>query len=381
MSADATGAARVVDVVVVGGGPIGLAAAIEARLAEFTVIVVEPRIGPIDKACGEGLMPGAVPLLDRLGVRPVGHPLVGVGYYASARSLRSAKVPVSADSAPRNGRNPPERAQKRSVEHRFASGAGLGVRRTVLHDSLAERAAALGVEHVVGRADAIEQDDDQVTVLVGDNRIRCRWLLGVDGLHSSVARLTGLAVPASGGEGRYGIRQHFAVHPWSDLIEVHYGPAAELYVTPVADDLVGVAMLAPRGTSYASALAGVPAIAERIAGAAIASERRGAGPFRQRTRARIAGRVLLVGDASGYVDALTGEGLRLGFAQASAAIACIVAGDPQRYEGEWRRITRDFRMLTGGLVAWAGSPLRGALVPAAARMPGLFGAVVERLAR
>jgi flavin-dependent dehydrogenase len=369
-----------IDIVIVGGGPIGLAAAIEARLAGLTVTVIEPRTGPIDKACGEGLMPGAVPLLDRLGVRPDGHPLVGVGYY-SARPVRPAKVPVPERFTRSAGHISPERAQSSGVEHRFVTGSGLGVRRTVLHDSLARRAAELGVERVVGRADDIEQDEDGVTVSVARARIRCRWVLGADGLHSGVARLVGLAEPALGGVGRYGIRQHFALHPWGDLIEVHYGPTAELYVTPVADDLVGVAMLASRGTSYESALAAVPALAKRLEGAAVGSERRGAGPFRQRTRARVAGRVMLVGDASGYVDALTGEGLRLGFAQASAAIDCIVAGDPRRYEGEWRRITRDFRMLTSGLVAWVGSPLRGALVPTAARLPGLFGTVVERLAR
>jgi flavin-dependent dehydrogenase len=341
------------DVVVVGGGPVGLAAAIEARLAGLSVVVVEPRTGPIDKACGEGLMPGAVPLLERLGVRPHGHPLAGVGYYGRAHG----------------------------VEHRFTTGSGLGVRRTVLHAALAERAAALGVDLVTGRADAIEQHQQSVTVAVGSSRIVGCWLLGCDGLHSTVARLTALAKPGRDRDRRYGIRQHFAVEPWSDLIEVHYGPTAELYVTPVAEDTVGVAMLASQGTSYTASLAEVPAVAERLAGAAQASERRGAGPFRQRTRARSSGRVLLVGDASGYVDALTGEGLRVGFAQASAAVAVIVAGDPRRYERDWRRITRDFRLLTTGLVGWADSPARAALVPTAARLPGVFGAVVERLAR
>jgi flavin-dependent dehydrogenase len=341
------------DVAVVGGGPVGLATAIEATLAGLDVVVVEPRAGSIDKACGEGLMPGALPLLDRLGVHPAGHPLIGVGYYG-----RSARV-----------------------EHRFANGNGLGVRRTTLHEALLERAVGLGVDIIHGRADAIEQHEDSVTVTVGTARIEARWLFGCDGLHSSVARQVGLARQARPGERRYGIRQHFALAPWSSLIEVHYGPTAELYVTPVARDVVGVAMLAPQGTSFDAALAAVPAIADRLGGVSPASERRGAGPFRQRTRARTTGRVLLVGDASGYVDALTGEGLRLGFAQASAAVASVVRGRPATYEGEWRRVTRDFRTLTTGLVAWADSPLRGTLVPAAARLPGVFGAVVERLAR
>ncbi len=343
----------VMDVLVVGGGPVGLATAIEARMAGLAVTVIEPRTGPIDKACGEGLMPGAIPLLARLDVHPVGRTIAGIGYYASPGG----------------------------VEHRFGGGRGLGVRRTTLHAALAGRAEAVGVDLIEGRIDDLRQDSESVTVTAGGARIRARWLLGCDGLHSAVARMTGLATPAPTRARRYGIRQHFAIEPWSELVEVHYGPTAELYVTPVADGLVGVAMLGPRGADFEATLAAIPAVADRLVGVAAASERRGAGPFRQRTRARTAGRVLLVGDASGYVDALTGEGLRLGFAQASAALVAVAAGDPQRYEREWRAVTRDFRMLTTGLVAWAGSPLRGAIVPAASRAPKLFGAVVERLAR
>ena len=61
------------DLLVIGGGPVGLAVAIEGRLAGLSVIVVEPRATPVDKACGEGLMPGAVAALARLGVDPEGH--------------------------------------------------------------------------------------------------------------------------------------------------------------------------------------------------------------------------------------------------------------------------------------------------------------------
>jgi flavin-dependent dehydrogenase len=338
----------VLDVLVVGGGPVGLAAAIEARMRGLSVTVVEPREGPVDKACGEGLMPGAVAALERLGVTPAGHPLRGIGY----------------------------RSAGRQVDRRFGGGAGLGVRRTVLHSALAERAAELGVRFVVAKVTALEQDADGV-VAAG---IRARYLIGADGLHSTVRTLLGVARPPAK-DRRYGLRQHFRVEPWSDLVEVHWTPTVEAYVTPVDDDLVGVALLGPQGMDYASSLAAIPALASRLHGATSVSTLRGAGPFRQRTSRRRVGRVMLVGDSSGYVDAITGEGIRVGLAQAEAAIDCIASDDVAGYERVWSHCTRDFRLLTSGLVALAGSPLRPAIVPLAATLPGVFGAIVERLAR
>jgi flavin-dependent dehydrogenase len=154
-----------------------------------------------------------------------------------------------------------------------------------------------------------------------------------------------------------------------------------VYVTPVGDNEVGVAVLGRPGTSFEDALASVPALAERLRDATPTSSVRGAGALRQNTTGQRAGRVLLVGDAAGYVDAITGEGIRLGLAEARAAIECIIAGEPERYEREWRRITRDFRMLTTGLVAAANSPLRDVIVPLATRLPNLYGRIVESLAR
>jgi flavin-dependent dehydrogenase len=337
------------EVLVAGGGPVGLASAIEARLAGLDVTVVEPREGPIDKACGEGLMPGALPELGRLGVDPDGMPFVGIAYL--------------------DGR--------RRVEHRFDGGPGRGVRRTVLHAALRERAVAAGVRFHEGRVDAVHQRAGFVEA-VG---LRAAWLLGADGLHSAVAREVGIALPPPTARRRFGQRRHYAIAPWSEFVEVQWTPAGEFYVTPIGDRVVGVALLARRGEHFDEALAAAPSLADRLRGVDAASELRGAGPLRQRTRARVAGRVLLVGDASGYVDALTGEGLRIGFAQARAAVAAIVAERPEQYEAAWERETRDFRRLTGALVRLASSPLRGAVVPMAARLPGVFANAVERLAR
>lgn len=333
-----------VDVLVAGGGPVGLACAIEARLAGLTVAVVEPREGVIDKACGEGLMPGAVPLLARLGIDPDGMPLRGVSYNARGRR----------------------------ADHVFRTGMGRGVRRTVLHSALSARAEELGVERVVARVESLEQDADGV-VAAG---IRASWLLGADGLHSTVRRLAGLEGGAPSSRRRFGITRHFAVEPWSDLIEIHWTPRAEIYVTPLAPDLVGVSMLGAPRTSFDETVAGIPVLAHL---GASSTALKGAGPFRQRAAAPSRGRVLLVGDASGYVDAITGEGLRLGFDQARLAVDHVLgSGD---YDAQWRRVTRDFRVLTSRLVLAATSPARPAIVPLARMLPGLYGSVVERLAR
>ena len=106
----------VIDLLVAGGGPVGLAVAIRGRLAGLDVTVVEPRSTPVDKACGEGLMPSAVRGLRDLGVEVDGHPFAGIGYVAGHRR----------------------------VEARFADGPGLGVRRTTLHAALAARADDVG---------------------------------------------------------------------------------------------------------------------------------------------------------------------------------------------------------------------------------------------
>jgi 2-polyprenyl-6-methoxyphenol hydroxylase-like FAD-dependent oxidoreductase len=171
------------------------------------------------------------------------------------------------------------------------------------------------------------------------------------------------------------------VAPWSDLIEVHYLSDVEIYITPVADDEVGVAILGPQGLSLDAAIEKVPELASRLAGASPTSTLRGAGPFPHATTKRVAGRVLLVGDASGYVDAITGEGLRVGFDQAHTVVEAITADDPAGYEKTWKHTTRPFRVLTAGLTALATSPLRPAIVPAAHAMPKLFGSIVNRLAK
>lgn len=335
-----------IDVLVAGGGPAGLATAIHAALAGMEAVVVEPRPGPVDKACGEGVMPGGVGALRALGAEVTGHRLRGIRYV--------------------QGRH--------RAEALFRGGHGLGVRRTELHTALSLRAAALGVKIVPGRVVEVRQSADSVNAA----GMRARWLVAADGLRSPVRRSLGLELPGRGPR-RYGLRRHYRTAPWTDHVEVHWSPYGEAYVTPVAGDLVGVAVLSPVRRGYGAHLEAFPDLLPLLGGAAVTPVR-GAGPLRQRVLRRTAGRVLLVGDAAGYVDALTGEGVALAFASAEAAVRCLAEGRPERYESAWLRQSRRHRALTSALVLAGAHPASARLiVPAASCLPGVFRAAVHAL--
>ncbi len=300
------------DVLVVGGGPVGLATAIETAERGLATVVLDHRSGPVDKACGEGLMPAALARLARLAVAPAGRPYRGITYRG-----------VGSDAA--------------GVTALFSHGHGLGVRRTTLSAALQARADAAGVTRLTRRAEPPRQAADWV----GTAGLRARWLVAADGLHSPTRRALGLAVPGAPARRRVGLRAHYRLAPWSDTVEVTWAADAEAYVTPVAEDTVGVAVLGSGPAEpFERWLDRFPELRERLTGAERVSTVRGAGPLRQRVRHRVAGRVLLVGDAAGYVDALTGEGIAVGLACASAVAQCVHEQRPQDYEQRWRAATR-----------------------------------------
>lgn len=343
------------DLLVVGGGPVGLVTAMLARRRGLTVQVLEPRTGAIDKACGEGIMPAGLALLADLGVDPPGQAIRGVRYLADGRSVEAA----------------------------FSRGAGRGVRRARLQPMLLAAARSAGVEVVRTAVVGIGQSSDEVDVLLRDgSRRRARYVVGADGLHSTVGRLCGLSAPVRRPLRRAGLRQHFAVEPWTDLVEVHWASDTEAYVTPVGEAEIGVALLTERPGPFAERLRAFPALLERLAGVGATSRVCGAGPFRRRTTARTAGRVALVGDAAGYVDAITGEGLTVGWRQAGALVEAIASGSLSGYEQAWRRVVRPSTLLTSGLLTAARHPTtRQMIVPTAARLPRVFGAIVDLAAR
>ena len=336
-----------IDLLVAGGGPAGLATALHGARAGLEVVVVERRSGPIDKACGEGLMPHTLRQLERLGVSPQGRKFVGIRYLDGRRQVSAS----------------------------FRSGAGRGVRRIALHAALLDAVTAAGVKVMQGSVGEVTQDG--ASVWVGE--MRARYLAAADGLHSPLRRSLGLEMSSSGPR-RWGIRRHVQIAPWTDHVEVHWAAGAEAYVTPVADDCVGIAVLSSLRGGFDKHLAEFAALGERVRGHAHGPDM-AAGPLRQKVRSRVAGRVLLVGDAAGYVDALTGEGLGIAFGGAELLVKCVVADRPEDYDGQWRRMSRRYRLLTAAVLrASEHGRARSWIVPAAAAMPGVFAGIVNQLA-
>jgi flavin-dependent dehydrogenase len=362
---------RRVDVAIVGGGPAGLAAGIEAARRGLSAVVVERQAGVADKACGEGLMPSGVRALDRLGaLKHLGPdasaPFVGIRYHQEDGS---------------------------GCEGHFHDGAGLGIRRLALWSAMEAAARDAGVELLQGAAARdVKVGADAVTLTVNDEPLTARILVAADGLASPLRQAAGLTLLDEGrGRRRFGLRRHFVGVQGSDHVEVHWSDGLEAYVTPVGPGRAGVAFLyderkEPRA-DFEAFLSRFPAVQARLGGAAPDSSIRGAGPLARRVRAVVQGRLVLLGDAAGYVDAITGEGLTLAFASARALgevlPAALAGGEAalRPYARAHARLFRWYALNAGSLVWLSRHPaLRRGVIRALSLHPSLFSTVLRIVA-
>jgi flavin-dependent dehydrogenase len=277
-----------------------------------------------------------------------------------------------------------------AAEARLPAGGGLGVRRTALTSALARRAAECGVEVRWGcPVGDLERTGDAVALATPQGPVRAHVCVAADGLHSRLRREAGLDGPGQRRH-RLGLRQHFRVAPWSRFVEVHLTAGVEAFVTPAGASRVGIAFLWEKDevsgpVSVESLLGRFPALRARLAGAPADSRPRGAGPLAQAARSCIADRLVLVGDAAGYVDAITGEGLSLAFvcAQALGALlpAAIERGATREtlvhYERFFARTFRRYAVVCRCVLGLARRPrLRRRVLHGLGRHPRLFDRLV-----
>ena len=257
----------------------------------------------------------------------------------------------------------------RAVEADFPNGTGFGLRRTVLHEMMVAHAADSGVRLAYGtRIAGLERSG----VRTEDGLVRTRWIVGADGGRSAVRRWAGLDACYRDSK-RFGFRRHYRVAPWSEFMEIHWGHGCQVYVTPISACEVCVVLISrDQRLRLDDALPQFPDLARRLGAAGASTLERGGISASRRLKAVCRDNVALVGDASGSVDAITGEGLCLLFQHATAVARALEAGDLAQYQAEHRRIGRRPAFMADFMLLLEYQRLRGRAFGAMTAQPRLF---------
>lgn len=333
------------EVLVVGGGPAGSAAAITLARAGRDVTLVDKATFPRDKCCGDGLTTGALRLLEQLGFVPAMTP---AWFEVDATWIRSP-----------SGR-----------EIRFPMPEGSGVYSAVvprfeLDDALLGIARSAGVKvadghafrRLVGCDDGVVDAgaDAVVAEIDGIGLVRARYVVAADGMWSPVRKALGLSEPGYLGEW----------HAFRQYVGNVTGPAAHRQYVWFEDDLLpGYAWSFPLPGNRANVGFGVlrdgqrriqdmkqtwpellrrPHIAAALGPGATLESRHLAWPIPAKVDSTVlaSGRVLFVGDAARVTDPMTGEGIGQALLTGVLAAGAIVAGGATRPATVGRRYEHD----------------------------------------
>ncbi|HEY6393902.1 MAG TPA: NAD(P)/FAD-dependent oxidoreductase [Candidatus Binataceae bacterium] len=355
------------DLVVVGGGPAGLAVAIVAAEQGLSVVVIERRDFPPDKACGEGVLPPGVKALQRLGIadrfdHSTSYTFTGIRFIQEDGSTAESLMPSN----------------------------GLGIRRTVLVEALARRAEEVGavLRHRCS-VSGFEAKSSEAVVYTTEGKVFGRLVVAADGLHSSLRKASGLdAAPSP--RRRFALRQHYKIRPWTDFVEVYVDDKGEAVVTPVSDESVGINFVWEDGVIEQPKIpvlkSRFPALLARLGNAPPISSVKGAGPMARAATRRNSDRMVLVGDAAGFVDSISGDGLSIAFNSAvilgqhlpEILKRAATRESMQAYEREARRVYRGYWLVTNGLLMIARHPrARRTIINSLMRHPKIFRALMS----
>lgn len=317
------------DVLVVGGGPAGAATAIVLARQGVDVLILEKARFPREKACAEFYSPGAVTALDRLGVlaaaerRSPAHP-TGMRVSTDRAAFTLSYLPRHAFGLPRPDLDVALLARARELGARIEEGS---------------RVLGCIVEN--GRARGV-----RLQTRSGDVDLRAPVVVGADGFHSVVSRSLGVRI-RSPGPPRLGLVARYDGVDLGNLGRMHVGPGRYCGVAPVGPGLANVGLVVPWGENrsgesidafFNRSLKGVPGVTTTLRDGRRITPIRGMGPLSRRPD-RIAGPgFLLVGDAAGFDDPFTGEGVYHALRGGEIAAAAILEGlDPDETPASYRR--------------------------------------------
>lgn len=343
------------DVLIIGGGPAGCASAIHLARRGLKVMVFDRQTYPRDKVCGEGIMPHGVRMLDELGILEE-IPTEARNWFRGITYIINGAQATGDFPTLRGG-----------------YGRGLGVRRTVLDQAARDAALKEGVQFIEKTSvkALIFEDEIPVGLKTKTRDYYGRFIIGADGNRSMTRRRLGLEMPPAK-RNRYGVRAHFRYDDPAkigDTVEVYVTPLAEVYTTPVSENELLVAVLLEQKhmdrfagrleEAYEAFFQEDPVIQARFEGGQRISKVMACGPLSSKSKRPITDRALLIGDAAGFIDPITGEGISIALSTAKMASAVIAdaltAGDTSLaalvpYERERAQEMIHFKLLTYGLL-------------------------------
>ena len=323
------------DVAVVGAGPAGAAAALFAARRGRRVVVLEKQAFPRDKPCGEGLMPSGRSPLRELGLDAIvtaqgAPPLNGVQFGLPHQPLVAVPFP----------------------EHR-GDQAGLGIRRLEFDARLADALSRDPRIEFCQRTEVrdIREDPGGSTVSTTSGDVRARFVAVADGLRSGLRHRLGWTVGPRPPH-RYGIVAHWEVEgPVDPWVRITFDHDLEVYEGPVAGNqrMIGLLCYQPRMGEFSGRLAAryreiVLSLRAELGDAQLVGSVAAAGPFWYRASTVAERGIFLVGDAGGFTDPITGEGIAAGLRQARAFALALDSSNPEHaYRQAHRHLTKDPR--------------------------------------